>query len=132
MGTTRRGFLGRVLAVLAAPSAAIAAAKEVVEPGHFGLSAISTPEHLENERIRNALLKAQLDEAYLRTNPMIQVDGGVVRATDLSRMGPGEILHIDPHETPFMSMVNSKSEHTIHEWTEDPLFTSRIALDKYK
>ena len=68
--------------------------------------------------------KAELDEAYLRTHPMIQVEAGVVRATDLSRMGPGEILHIDPHETPFMALSKGKPSAQIHEWTEDELVSA--------
>lgn len=106
MGTTRRGFLKALSAVLAAPSAAMAATKPVTPapaPEFVGAGEWVTRDELE--------------EAYLRTHPMIQVEAGVVRATDLSRMGPGEILHIDPHETPFLSSYPDGSPR--YEWTQE-------------
>lgn len=91
METTRRGFLGRALAGLAALTApAAAATQEVValEPGNFGVSSIETEEHQESERLRNALLKAQLDEA---------------------------IYSIDPKETPFIGFPRQVTKADLEE-----------------
>ena len=72
----------------------MAATKEVVtsDPGDFGFSILATEEYKESERLRNALLKAQLDEAYLRTHPHIFVSdatasSGTIQITGLNEYG---------------------------------------------
>lgn len=109
MGTTRRGFLGGVLGLLSAPAAALAARKErvEVEPGLFGRTHLDLDDFRETERLKNALLKVQLEEAYLRAHPVITIDAPQMNAVDL-KLSPGRIvsaIDVEPNPDPLFRLL---------------------------